>query len=149
MADIIVRKATVGDIPALCMLEEECFSSPWSAKGFEDFFANGCSHCLTAACDGEVCGYVGMNLMLGEGEITNLAVTEKYRRRGVALALLAALYRIEGLDRLLLDVRVSNTAARALYEKCGFTVDGVRKGFYSKPREDAVLMSRMITEEDR
>ncbi len=149
MADIIIRKATYDDIPALCALELECFSSPWSAKSFEDFFANGCSHCFAAVYNGEVCGYVGMHLILGEGEITNLAVTGKYRRLGAASALLAQLYRVDGLERLLLDVRVSNTAARALYEKCGFSVDGIRKGFYSKPREDAVLMSRVITEDDR
>ncbi|MBQ8551809.1 MAG: ribosomal protein S18-alanine N-acetyltransferase [Clostridia bacterium] len=149
MAEITIRQATYDDIPSLCALEIECFSSPWSAKSFEDFFKNGCSHCLAAVYEGEVCGYVGMNLILGEGEITNLAVFRKYRRLGAASELLAQLYKTEGLERLLLDVRESNTAARALYEKCGFTVDGVRKGFYTKPREDAVLMSRKITQKDR
>ena len=141
---VTVRAATSGDIPALCLLETECFSLPWSAKAIEDFFANGTSCCLVAEIYGEVCGYVGMNFIPPEGEITNLAVSEKFRRRGVGAALVEALCEIDGVERLMLDVRVSNTAARALYERCGFKVDGVRKGFYSKPREDAVLMSREI-----
>ncbi len=144
MTEITVRTASVSDIPQLCAIENECFSTPWSAKSFEDFLSNGCSHCLVALIDNEICGYAGMNLILGEGEITNIAVLQKFRRQGVAAALLNKLCETESLEKLMLDVRVSNTAARALYEKHGFSVDGIRKGFYSKPREDAVLMSRII-----
>lgn len=143
--EITVRAATHDDIPSLCALEAECFSLPWSAAAFEDFFANGCSVCLVAECDGSVVGYVGMNLISGDGEITNLAVTASSRGCGVATRLMDALTKTEGLSRLMLDVRVSNTPARALYTKCGFTVDGIRRNFYSHPREDAVLMSREIT----
>lgn len=142
---ITVREATGTDIPALCALEAECFSLPWSEKAFEDFFANGCSHCLVAEMDSKVIGYVGMNLISGDGEITNLAVTESARGRGVATCLIGALCLTDGLQKLMLDVRVSNVPARSLYEKCGFSVDGIRKNFYSHPREDAVLMSREIT----
>ena len=141
---LTVREASYEDIPALCALEEECFSLPWSEKAFCEFFENGVSHCLVALMNGSVCGYVGMNLILGEGEITNLAVTRDCRRYGAATALLEQLCKVGGLERLMLDVRISNAPARALYEKCGFTVDGVRKNFYSHPREDAVLMSREI-----
>lgn len=141
---LTVREATRGDISALCALENECFSLPWTADGFVAFFDNDCSRILVAEADGEVIGYVGMYLILGEGEITNLAVSGKYRRCGVATALMDRLASLDGVERLLLDVRISNTAARALYEKCGFKVDGVRRGFYSKPREDGLLMSREI-----
>ena len=144
MIHITVRTAAKEDIPSLCALEEECFSSPWSATAFEDFFANGCSVCLVALNESKIIGYVGMNLILGDGEITNLAVTENFRRHGVGSLLIGELCKTQGAGRLLLDVRLSNTAARALYEKHGFTVDGIRKNFYSKPREDAVLMSREI-----
>ena len=117
---------------------------PWSAQSFGEFFDNDCSRILVAEIDGTVCGYVGMYLVLGEGEITNLAVSGKFRRCGVATALMERLASLDGVKRLLLDVRVSNTAAQALYEKCGFKVDGVRRGFYTKPREDGLLMSREI-----
>lgn len=143
--EITVREAAGADIIALCTLEAECFSLPWSEKAFEDFFANGCSVCLVAEIDSKIVGYVGMNLISGEGEITNLAVTESARGKGVATCLMDALCDTEGLCRLMLDVRVSNVPARSLYEKCGFGVDGIRKNFYSHPREDAVLMSREIT----
>ena len=145
MTTVTVRKATVADIPSLCALENECFSLPWSPSAFEDFFANGCSLCLAALYEDKIIGYVGMNLLAGEGEITNLAVTENFRRHGAASALIDALCQTDSVERLLLDVRVSNAAARALYEKHGFTVDGIRKNFYSKPREDAVLMSRTVS----
>lgn len=141
---VTVRAATREDIPVLCALENECFSLPWSADAFKDFFSNGVSHCLVAEVGGSVCGYVGMNLIHGEGEITNLAVTRDYRRYGVATALIERLCSTDGVCRILLDVRESNTAARRLYEKRGFSVDGIRKNFYSHPREDAVLMSREI-----
>ncbi len=138
---ITVRKAVHADIPALCELEVQCFSSPWTAVAFEDFFANGCSHCLVAEYNGTVCGYVGMNLIDGEGEITNLAVSENFRRLGIGKLLMKEIAATDGLLRLMLDVRVSNEAAKGLYEKLGFKTDGIRKGFYSKPREDAILMS--------
>lgn len=142
--DMLIRPATLDDIPALCRLEEECFSLPWSERAFLDFFSNGISHCLVAELDSQVFGYVGMNLISPEGEITNIAVSARFRRHGVAKALIEQLTKVKGLGKLMLDVRVSNTAAIALYEKCGFTADGVRKGFYSKPREDALLMSLEI-----
>ncbi len=139
-----VREATRGDIPSLCALENECFSLPWTEDGFSEFFNNDCSRIFVAEADGCVCGYVGMYLILGEGEITNLAVSGKYRRCGIATMLMERLASLDGVERLLLDVRISNKAAQALYEKCGFKVDGIRRGFYQKPREDGLLMSREI-----
>lgn len=145
--DMLIRPAVLDDIPALCALENECFSLPWSERAFLDFFSNGISHCLVAELDGHLCGYVGMNLIEPEGEITNIAVSGQFRRRGVARALVEHLCKTDGLGRLMLDVRVSNAPAIALYEKCGFKSDGVRKGFYSKPREDALLMSLEINDQ--
>ena len=138
---IHIRKGVPGDIPCLTALEKECFSSPWSEKSFTDFFESPYSVALVAEADGIICGYVGMYLISGEGEITNLAVTASKRRHGIGGMLIAALKDAAGLTRLMLDVRESNTAARSLYEKSGFKIDGKRKNFYEKPREDAILMS--------
>lgn len=141
-----IREAVREDIPALCRLEKECFSEPWSAKGFEDFFDNDCSRCFAAEIDGAVCGYIGMYLVCGEAEITNVAVAGTHRRMGIGGRLIEAALTLPGAERVLLDVRESNTAARRLYEKYGFQIDGIRKGFYAKPRENAVLMSRDTNE---
>ena len=142
--NISVRSARKEDIPALTALEKECFSSPWSEDSFVSFMDNGCSHCIVAEVGGKIVGYVGMNLILGEGEITNLAVTASHRRMGIGAMLMERLMNTDLLERIMLDVRISNTSAIALYEKLGFTVDGTRKGFYQKPKEDAILMSRNI-----
>ena len=75
------------------------------------------------------------------GDITNIAVTAGYRRRGIASGLIRGLKMTPGVTRLFLEVRESNAGARALYEREGFVIDGRRRNFYSHPREDAVLMS--------
>ncbi len=142
--NFIIRNAVKGDIPSLCRIEKECFSVPWSENAFESFFDNGCSVCFVAQADGELCGYAGANLSFGDCEITNVAVIEKYRRCGIARALLSMLEKNGGVEKILLDVRKSNTAAKKLYDSLGFTVDGVRKNFYSNPREDSILMSKDI-----
>ena len=140
----MIREGSRADIPAFCKLEEECFADPWTQKGFEDSFSGSCFRCLAAEKDGVVCGYVGMLLIDGEAEITNVAVSRNHRREGIGAALIRALLAMDGVTRVLLDVRESNLAARGLYEKMGFAVDGVRKNFYRKPTENAILMSREV-----
>lgn len=144
--EITVRRGGEEDIPFLASLEKECFSSPWSEKSFEDFFRTECSVCFIAESDGKPCGYIGAYIICGEGEITNLAVTEAYRRQGIGKALMEALCRTDGISRLTLDVRESNTPAYSLYTGLGFKVDGKRKNFYQNPREDGILMSIYITD---
>ena len=85
-----------------------------------------------------------MYLICGEAEITNIAVAGTHRRCGIGGKLLEAAWKLTGAERVLLDVRESNVPARRLYEKYGFQIDGIRKGFYAKPRENAVLMSRDV-----
>ncbi len=138
----LIRSATLDDIPSLVQIELDCFSMPWSKKGFEEFFSNGCSVCLVYEIDKKICAYVGMNLISGEGEITNIAVLKEYRRLGIGALLLERLLKTDGLFKVMLDVRESNLGAIALYERFGFMVDGKRRGFYQNPREDAILMSR-------
>ncbi len=130
-------------IQDIAQLERECFSSPWSEKMIEEELSNPCAHFLVCECDGEVCGYVGLHTILDEGYITNIAVSEKYRRKGVASALLEKL--ISNSDELVfitLEVRVSNAPAIALYERFGFENVGVRRNYYTNPREDALLMTK-------
>jgi ribosomal-protein-alanine N-acetyltransferase len=148
MDNITVRRADSTDIPALSALEKECFSLPWSEQSFYEFFALPYTVAYVAVSDGHICGYAGMYVLYGDGDITNIAVSRSFRRRGVGSALLRALIETTGVNRLLLEVRASNTAAIALYEKYGFITDCVRRGFYSHPTEDAILMSLNVTGEN-
>ena len=92
---------------------------------------------------GEVLGFAGVHIIAGEGYITNIAVSENARRRGIGEMMLERIIDIcKGKCTFLtLEVRESNMGARALYEKFGFETIGIRKGFYEKPIEDAVIMT--------
>ena len=132
-------------LSALAALERASFSTPWSEAALEEELHNPHAVFRVALDDGgNVIGYVGMHHLVDEGFITNVAVDPAVRRQGVARGLLVALaaYGAErGLYRITLEVRVSNTAAIALYEGAGYVKDGVRPGFYSHPTEDAAIYS--------
>ncbi len=137
----MIRYALPEDIPSLCELELECFSRPWSRHGFEDFFSLGFTRAFVAEEEGRVVGYIGLYLSGEDVDITNIAVTASKRRSGIGKALLGAVCDIPQLKRIFLEVRESNSGAIALYEGFGFSRDGIRRNFYSDPRENAILMS--------
>ena len=132
-------------IDAVAALERACFSDPWSADALREELTN--PHAVFTVAeteDGAQLGYVGMHHLVDEGFITNVAVSPDARRQGVARALmecLTAYGTANGLYRITLEVRVSNTPAIALYESLGYVRDGVRPGFYSHPTEDAAIYS--------
>lgn len=159
-----VRQMKAEDIPAVAELEKECFAEPWSENAIAEsladsnyvFFVVTKSQLpksqsdeleldqMEAKSDSEqVVGYVGAYLTVDELSITNVAVFSSHRRCGVADGLMKALdlFATERkLYGITLEVRVSNDAAIALYEKNGYEKSGIRKGFYSKPKEDALIM---------
>lgn len=130
-------------------LEKLCFSSPWSASSLElltnDGIGVGYVLTVPAAPGAEptVVAYGGMLITVDEGQITNVAVHPDHRRCGYGAAIVRALLRHakdERLETVSLEVRASNTAAIELYKKAGFAEAGRRKGFYTKPTEDALVM---------
>lgn len=132
-------------IPAIAALERECFSRPWSEAALSEELYNDTACFLVAEGeDGTVLGYAGLHVILDEGYIDNVAVDPKYRRQGVADALLDVFCRFgaEKLAFLTLEVRASNTPAISLYEKHGFYEVGRRKDYYDDPKEDALLLTR-------
>jgi ribosomal-protein-alanine N-acetyltransferase len=136
---------TQEDIPAVAAIEQACFSQPWSEKGFSDALRNPSAIFWVAEEKNEILGYVGMYVSIDEGEITNVAVGEAFRGRGVGRALMEAAcsYASEhGLMRIVLEVRAGNAPAIALYAQCGFACIGTRRDFYELPREDAEIMLR-------
>ena len=126
-------------------IERLCFSDPWSRRMLSEHLENECAATLVAqGADGTVLGYAGLLVVLDEGYITNVAVRPEYRRQGIASELLEVFRRFgEGnhMAFLTLEVRASNTAARALYQKHGYAEVGCRKNYYEHPREDAIIMT--------
>ncbi len=134
-------------VSAVAAIEQQSFSLPWSPAMIREEIANPLAVYRAVKDGNSLAGYAGMQIILDEGYITNVATAPDYRRRGVGDLLMGALLtlaRDRKLSFLTLEVRRSNVPAIALYEKHGFTVAGVRPGYYEKPREDALLMTRYL-----
>lgn len=131
-------------IKDIVKLEKVCFTTPWSEENLIRTFENGTKF-FVCEKDGKVLGYVGLSAILDEGYITNIAVFPKYRKMGVATALIEHLFdfaKQNSLSFISLEVRVSNQNAISLYEKFGFKAEGKRKNFYTLPTEDALIMTK-------
>lgn len=128
-------------------IEVECFSEPWPEQAIVSQLPDE-NHAFLVALDGEhVIGYVGMMTVLDEGYISNVAVTAAYRRQKIGDALISELMKRAAafdLSFVTLEVRESNEPAKLLYEKHGFRQVGLRKGYYTKPKENAVLMTAYL-----
>ena len=137
-------------LDAVAELERTCFTVPWSRNALAEELDNALSAFLVALDEEErVVGYAGLQVVLDEGYITNVAVRPDCRRRGVAGRLLDVFERFaEGnhLAFLTLEVRAGNYAAIALYGRHGYRGVGRRKNYYEHPREDAVIMTREFGE---
>ena len=132
-------------------LERICFSAPWSRNMLAEELDNALSAFLVALDgDGKVVGYAGLQVILDEGYITNVAVRPEWRRRGVAGKLLQVFLDFAQANRLAfltLEVRESNYGAIALYGSRGIRSVGRRRNYYEHPREDALIMTRTFGEE--
>ncbi len=130
-------------------LERICFSTPWSRNMLAEELDNLLSAFLVALDDTDrVVGYAGLQVVLDEGYITNVAVLPECRRQGVASQLLEVFLNFaEGnhLAFLTLEVRASNYDAIALYGSRGFRSVGRRKNYYEHPKEDALIMTKEFT----
>ncbi len=148
---IQIVPATPADLPDLLRLEEACFSAPWTRKMLEaELTGNQFAHFLVAretakaaTTEGALVGSLCFWIVFEEVRLMNLAVAEQMRRRGIAAALVESALRAglaESATRAVLEVRASNRAALALYQRFGFTQVSIRPTYYSNPVEDAVLM---------
>ena len=138
-----IKRLSEENSAAVAEIEKLCFSHPWSEatvcseikSGFADFFG--------AFCGDELAGYIGGRTIAGETEIFNVAVAPEFRRKGIADALIKKFIeavRQKETQVIFLEVRTSNLGAINLYEKNGFVFCGIRKDYYTDPKENAILM---------
>ncbi len=140
---MVIRKMTEADLDQVLAIENETFSDPWSKDDFRNSLLDDKNDYLVVDIDGKIAGYCGFWGVLEEGDIFNVAVKKEYRRQHIGETMLKALLEIglsRGITSFTLEVRCSNEPAIRLYETLGFTSAGIRKDFYSKPKEDAVIM---------
>ena len=147
-----VRRAMIEDAKEIFAIEMECFSVPWSLDSIETELLNEDKKLYYVVEDTNgVVGYAGAWLVYDEGQITNIAIRPSARRQGFGAKLTSALIEEcfkRGMHEIFLEVRISNLSALSLYRQLGFTVKGMRKNYYSEPKEDAYIMS-LIKEEGK
>ncbi|HHT65460.1 MAG: ribosomal protein S18-alanine N-acetyltransferase [Caldicoprobacterales bacterium] len=132
------------DIDEVHKLEKMCFPIPWSREALRmEVEQNQCARYFSVRADKQLIGYGGMWMILDEAHITNIAVHPDYRRQGVGRLIMETLMKEAvrmGMERMTLEVRVSNKAAVSLYKSLGFEEGGIRKEYYANNREDALIM---------
>lgn len=141
-------------VAAAAEIERCVFSEPWSAASIDAVFCGGGYVSALACLDegGDLAAYGGIECVLDEGNIVNIATAPEYRRRGCASAVmrgLLSLAAMRGCTRVTLEVREHNLPAQALYASFGFAAVGMRRRFYNLPVEDAIVMEKYLTAGDK
>jgi [ribosomal protein S18]-alanine N-acetyltransferase len=141
-----LRRLELADLDAIQAIEQVSYPAPWSRAMFVGELTKPTARSLGAVTDEDVLvGYLILSCYVDAWHVMNVAVAPGHRRRGIASALLERLFAETAGDArrgYTLEVRVSNTAAIALYERFGFRPSGVRRGYYTDNREDALIMWR-------
>lgn len=141
---MILREMLVEDLDQVMEIEKDLFSVPWTKEGFLTFVLKDNAMFLVVEDKVEIVGYCGLLMVLDEGDITNVAIKRTRQKEGIGGFLMQSLIRLageRGITTIHLEVRAGNSGAIRLYERSGFTRDGIRKGYYSDPVEDALLMT--------
>lgn len=147
--DLRLERLRSEHIPVLLAIEQEAYPDPWTSGMFEQEITNATSRFYVAYAGSEITGYAGYWLVFEEVHITKVTVAQPHRNRGLGCALLSELLDIsfrEGGRIARLEVRESNLPARRLYERLGFTLVGVRKDYYARSREAAIVMVKELSE---
>ena len=142
---MILRELLVDDLDKVMEIETSLFSVPWTKEGFFTYLTRDDAMFLVVEEKGKILAYCGLIMVLDEGDITNVAVRRDRQREGIGHFLMESLIRLSeerGVTTIHLEVRVGNETAIRLYERMGFSRDGIRKRYYTDPTEDALLMTR-------
>lgn len=151
MSDILIRRALPEDAERIAFIEKNSIREAWSQTQISEQIEKKDSVFLTALYDDAVIGYISADMVVDEVYINNIAVDEKYRKHGAADRLMEELERVfsdRGAVFITLEVRSENRPAIGLYEKRGYRKAGVRKNFYSSPRDDALIYTKYFNSEN-
>lgn len=146
-----LRPMLMEDIPQIIAIEKQSFPTPWSAYAFTcELCDNEFAYYLVLTAENDpsnVVGYGGMWIIIDEAHITNIAVSPEYRGRMLGEHLMTGLMELaisKKVERMTLEVRVSNDRAQRLYKRLGFKPAGIRPGYYIDTNEDALIMWREL-----
>ncbi|RIV17144.1 ribosomal-protein-alanine N-acetyltransferase [Alicyclobacillaceae bacterium I2511] len=143
-AAVSMRNMRLQDVDFVLRVERRSFSAPWSRQAFTtELVDNQFARYWVLEYHGRIIGYAGVWLIVDEGHITNIAIDPEFRGRRLGERLMRGLLAqclANGMKRVTLEVRVTNGVAQNLYRKLGFVDSGVRKGYYTDNREDALIM---------
>lgn len=142
-----IREATLADIDEVWVIEKDSFTDTWSKESFIDLIENKNAKFIIAAIEEKVVGYSVIYLLGDQADVANIAVSSLYRRNSIAEKLMAEILAYAKLSRVqevFLEVRESNNPAIGLYKKLSFDIIGKRRGYYRKPKEDALIMKLEI-----
>ena len=137
-----IRAGEPSDLSKILLLENEIFTDPWTERMLADVFRAPHLRMLVAEENGEILGYATIGIVMDEGELQNIGVSKKARRRGVGTGLMnrmMGLFEEAGVLRAFLEVRESNAPAIALYEGFGFQQVAKRNNYYESPVENALI----------
>ncbi len=145
-AVLILRDMDYGDVEAVMRIEQSIYPYPWTTGNFIDSLDSGYT-CMVAELDGALVGYVVLMPSVDEAHLLTIGIASEHQRKGLGeeiLSRMMAMAHDSGINRIILEVRPSNTPALALYRKCGFQQIGLRRGYYpadNDTREDAIVMA--------
>jgi ribosomal-protein-alanine N-acetyltransferase len=145
--EVALRRATARDIPSIHGIELQSYTVPWNRTTFHNLLDRADTDIIVAHSGDRIVGYAITWFVIDQGELGNVAVDEGWRRQGIARALVSAaldLARTRGISEIYLEVRRSNVGAQRLYRRLGFRQVGIRRNYYVKPAEDALVMRRTL-----
>ena len=146
----ILRRAVPDDAAAIAEIDRICSARPWNEQQFREEIEFPQAYTCVCETESDVVGFATMQTAAEFAHINEFAVHPDHRRRGLGRSMMQDIVREcgeRGCDSISLEVRRSNAPARALYESFGFRQEGVRKDFYIKPVEDALVLVTKLKED--
>jgi [ribosomal protein S18]-alanine N-acetyltransferase len=147
VSSVVLRDMVVDDLPSVNAIERESYSVPWSDATFRGLLRRRDAELIVAESYGVVIAYAIFWCVIDQSELGNVAVTARWRGRGIGERLVAEVLRRaerRGVREIYLEVRPSNEVARRLYERYGFSQVGRRRNYYQEPVEDALVLRRPL-----